>query len=232
MKNFTAYMMAALLTSLVAVVQNTDAIKDLKELGYLVIAAIFIIFVGIWYVIDTHWLSFRFLRKYIRRYSIEGVWIERLHNHQSAPISYVVIEYEAKNKSFKYYGCNYDSSGNQVAQFESTRVDVSESGDKLTFHFSATMLLVGAEKTVLGKGEITFNSNGSRYYKRGQGEFTEFDNKIKTVNISLIKADKDILNEIGKSVNNPIVRIEKLVKHYLGSEWFKYVPQGNVPERV
>ena len=189
-------------------------------------------------VLSTYWMNFTWLRrKFSKKHSIEGYWIECLHDKNS-PISYAVISFD--NGQFGYHGNNYDLEGRHIANFKSTSIDVSERGNKMYFEFTGNILKSRDAKNnsqeMRGHGKITFQAHGGKKYSKGDGYFIEGDGQDKTL-VEMYKVPSKDIQEIFSKENgrwqkfltwlkfndNVIVdtqRIDQLVKHYINKEWF------------
>ena len=166
-------------------------------------------------IAEQYGVRSQWVRKKLKRYSIEGYWIEYIYGRDEAPISYVVISYESG--VFRYYGDNYDLNADIVAEFESDTVEVNEKGDKLSFRFTGTHVTEG--KTVYGKGEVTFFTDNHKEYCRGRGYFTDDDGGVLQFNMH--KVDSETIQKVYKQDEVDPQAIYDLIQHYLDLEWFR-----------
>jgi len=219
MRQYFSYVITGIL-SVIAVVIN-DEIKEALSGPWAIGITVLIlaVIISLWGVIDAYWVNFKFLRKFSRKHSIEGYWIEILFPCKT-PISYAVIEFT--DGQFKYYGSNYDLDIRLAATFEGRDIEVTQVGRKLRFYYDGKLLIEGI-KEVQGKGEITFFSNGDNKYNRGEGYFMESDNEgaVTQIHMNLYKIEPAIVKKVYGSEKVFKGANYKLVEHYLKLDWFK-----------
>ncbi len=231
MKEYITYVVSAVLAVLAAYVNSTEWVQKSGAGMILTIALVFLMVIA-WAAIATNWVEFKWIRRHIKRYSIEGYWIEYLREYPNGPISYGVIAFEGKQ--FRFHGDNYNLEGKLVGKFKCRHIEVNKSGENLWFHFAGTLIRQDPEAEprgeIQGRGEITFTSESGEKYDRGDGTFTEGN---KTIPIHLHKVPSEVIKKVyGSSAKTVDSRhIKKLIVYYLNEEWFReeYGIKGNPP---
>ena len=117
-------------------------------------------------------MQFSTLRRILNAmFTIEGYWYESV-NSPDHPHTYACIEYDPKEKSFRYTGHNFTSQYELNASFSSESFEVRRHAKQISFTFRAEVYRP-ARSIVSGYGRITLYSDGKRSFTRADGSFVE-----------------------------------------------------------